>query len=504
MTKRWNLSQLFENAGLPQGLVRESDRAITAVTDNSRTVEAGSLFVATRGTTTDSHLFISDAIERGAAAVVVEQDIPAYKTAAVVRVPDSRDALGRLAHAFVGNPSRDMTVFGVTGTNGKTTTTYLLESILRAAGRNPGVIGTIEHRFGGKSVTAANTTPSAPQLAALFAEMRDAGADCVAMEVSSHALDQRRVSGIAFDGGILTNITQDHLDYHGTMEAYAGAKQLLFGDHLHRPGAGANAGGAVAAFNVDDDWGRRFAAAFDGRHFDFGMGEGAAFRATGVSFDSRGMQFRIDSPEGPLEIRTHLVGLFNVMNILGAAAACLGAGIPRGAVLEGISALRAVSGRFEKVDAGQPFLVLVDYSHTPDALERAISNARTLTRGRLITVFGCGGDRDNTKRPIMGRVAAQLSDLAIVTSDNPRTEDPERIASMVIDGVLSAGLSADRHEVILDRRAAIGRAIDLAARGDLVLIAGKGHEDYQILGTTKIHFDDREVAREFLGRKVRG
>ena len=496
------LSKLFHAAGIEVQLPEGRDPLIKAVSDNSRLVETGSLFVATRGSQTDSHLFISDAVERGVAAVVVERDTPDYDGVVVVRVDDSRDALGRLAHAYYGNPTADMLVFGVSGTNGKTTTTYLIESILTAAGYKPGVIGTIEARYNGKHFPAANTTPTALQLAALLADMKSAGVNAVAMEASSHAMDQRRISGIQFDCALLTNITQDHLDYHGTMEAYAEAKRLLYADHLLRPKTGSHRRPVpTAIFNSDDETGQAFAEAFPGAKVTFGLEAGADVHARDVTFKPSGVTFTVHTESGVFEVESRLLGMFNVQNILGALAAALAMGLPREQVLAGIRALENVRGRFEVVDAGQPFTVVVDYAHTPDALERIIINAREMTTGRVITVFGCGGDRDNSKRPIMGCTAATLSDLAIVTSDNPRTEDPVKIAAMVMDGVRQAGVAEERSRMILDRRSAIGDAISTAQAGDIVVIAGKGHEDYQILGTEKIHFDDVEVAREFLAAR---
>ena len=501
--KAMPLFKLFKAAGIEAQLPEGRDPLIKSVFDNSRLVETGSLFVATRGSQTDSHLFISDAVERGVAAVVVERDTPDYDGVVIIRVDDSRDALGRLAHAYYGNPTADMLVFGISGTNGKTTTTYLMESILTAAGYKPGVIGTIEARYDGKHFPAANTTPTALQLASLLADMKAAGVNAVAMEASSHAMDQRRISGIQFDCAVLTNVTQDHLDYHGTREAYAEAKRLLYADHLLRPKTGANRPVPTAIFNSDDETGRAFAEAFSGAKVTFGLEAGADVHARDVTFKPSGVSFTVDADNDSFEVESRLLGMFNVQNILGALAAALAMGLPREQALAGIRALENVRGRFEVVDAGQPFTVVVDYAHTPDALERIIQNAREMTTGRVITVFGCGGDRDNTKRPIMGRTAATLSDLAIVTSDNPRTEDPAKIAVMVVEGVRQAGVGEERSRMILDRRAAIGEAIATAAAGDIVVIAGKGHEDYQILGTEKIHFDDVEVAREFLAARGR-
>ncbi|MGI8908851.1 MAG: UDP-N-acetylmuramoyl-L-alanyl-D-glutamate--2,6-diaminopimelate ligase [Candidatus Sumerlaeaceae bacterium] len=496
--QRWKLSELFEQAGL-QLPPRSLNPAVKSITDDTRRIEPDCLFVATTGSKVDSHLFISDAVDKGAAAVLVERETPPYRGVDIVHVPDTRDALGRLAHAWHGNPSREMLVLGVTGTNGKTTTTFLLEAILRAAGYEPGVLGTIEYRFAGQRREAVNTTPTALQLAQLFAEMRDAGVTAVAMEVSSHAADQRRISGIEFDACLLTNITQDHLDYHGTMEAYAEAKKAIFFDYLLRRAGGTKKKGPAAAFNLDDTYAGRFAAEFPLTKITFAVDNPVAdLRATHIQMSQNESAFRVESAAGAADVQMHLVGMFNVQNALGAMALAQAVDIPQKAILKGLATLAAVPGRLEQVKAGQPFMVLVDYAHTPDALERVLVNARVMTQRKLIAVFGCGGDRDAGKRPIMGRAAAELADYVIVTNDNPRTEDPEKIADQVMEGVVTIGLPLEHVARILDRKSAIEHALALADEGDVVVIAGKGHEDYQILGHEKIHFDDREVAREFL------
>lgn len=501
---RWKLSELLEDAGLPALPKGVQNPIVTGVADDTRRIEPGNIFVATQGTTVDSHAFISDAVDRGAVAVVVEKPTPAYGDRPILQVADSRDALGRLVHSAAGNPSRRMLVVGVTGTNGKTTSTFLMEAILRAAGYDPGVIGTIEYRFGDVRREAANTTPTAVQLANLFAEMRDAGVNAVIMECSSHAADQRRISGIEFDGCIFTNLTQDHLDYHGTMEAYAAAKQLLFNDYLLRRSASPGKKPPAAAFNMDDPWGMRYATGFRGsRMINYGVEGTPDLKASDIEMSGSSTTFTAHYCGRELPVRTNLVGQFNVYNALGCMAVALALDLPEEAILAGLANLTAVPGRLEQVQAGQKFLVLVDYAHTPDALERVLVNSRKMTSGRLIVVFGCGGDRDNTKRPIMGKAAGELADYVVVTNDNPRTEDPELIADMIMEGVTDSGLQNGSVQRILDRRAAIEHALSQATEGDVVVIAGKGHEDYQILGHEKIHFDDREVAREFLQKAGR-
>jgi UDP-N-acetylmuramoyl-L-alanyl-D-glutamate--2,6-diaminopimelate ligase len=500
--QKLKLSELFEIAGV-RGEMSGGDPIVSGVAEDSRRVEAGQLFVATRGVKSDSHLFISDAVEAGAVAIVTEQPVSPYPGVAVVRVEDSRDALGRLAHAMVGNPSRDMLVLGVTGTNGKTTTTYVLESILTAAGFNVGVLGTIEYRFAGQRVEASNTTPSSSQLARMFAQMKEAGVNAVAMEVSSHASDQRRISGIDFDGCILTNITQDHLDYHGTMENYAAAKLKIFNDYLQRGGADKTKP-PVSVINIDDARVRGLRDEIPGQVRSVAIDHPADYQARDIRFDPDSTRFTVAMGNSMFDLKTHLVGLFNVSNVLGAVALSHSVGISLEAIRDGLAAIEVVPGRLETVREGQDFSVLVDYAHTPDALERVLINARKMTQNRLIVVFGCGGDRDPGKRPQMGRAAGDLADIVVVTSDNPRTEDPIRIVEDVMRGVEESRAEKHAVNVLPDRRAAIAYAIDVAQAGDVVVIAGKGHEDYQILGTEKIHFDDREQARNFLRNKSKG
>jgi len=492
---RFKFSELLELAGV-KGQLTGGDPIVEGVAEDSRRVEQGQVFVATRGVQVDSHLFISDAIEKGAVAVVTEQPVSSYPGVAICVVEDSRDALGRLAHAAENNPSQQMLVLGVTGTNGKTTTTYLLEAMLTAAGYNTGVLGTIEYRYAGQSVEASNTTPSSVQLARLFAEMRAAGVNAVAMEVSSHAADQRRISGIKFDGCIITNITQDHLDYHGTMENYAAAKKSIFTDYLQRYSVSGRP--PVSVLNIDDPTIAQWKSDIPGQVLTIGIDAPADYRATNIQFSANETRFRMELADAAVDFRTHLVGKYNVQNVLGAVALSHGVGLKLDDIRNGLDALEHVPGRLESVREGQDFLVLVDYAHTPDALERVLTNARGMTQGRLIVVFGCGGDRDPGKRPLMGKIAGELADYVVVTNDNPRTEDPAYIANGVMEGVRASGVATEKVVLELDRRAAIGKAIAAASAGDVVVIAGKGHEDYQILGREKIHFDDREEARAFL------
>ncbi len=475
-----------------------ADIDIAAIGHDSRAAAPASLFVCIRGFKQDGHAFIGDAVRRGAAAIVVEGDRAAASIpsgVAVVRVADTRLALARLAARFYGHPSRQLRLIGVTGTNGKTTTAYLVEAILRAAGHRVGLLGTIEYRCGATTFSGERTTPESSDLQRLLARMRDMGAWGAAMEVSSHSLVLHRVAACEFDVAVFTNLTQDHLDFHGTMERYAEAKARLFqslGRDRVKPGP------AAAVLNADDPWADFMAQRTQGRVTRFSLGPAADVAVRAAHFDLAGIRAAVTSPWGAFDVASALVGRHNLANILGAAAACLHLGVPCPVVQAGIANLRAVPGRFEKVEAGQPFGVVVDYAHTPDALERVLTFAREYTRGRLIVVFGCGGDRDRGKRPRMGEAAARLADAVFATSDNPRSEDPEAILTEIEMGLKKTFADAKGHATIPDRREAIGAALASARGGDLVVIAGKGHETYQILRDRTIPFDDRVVAREAL------
>ena len=475
---------------------------IGAVRGDSREVTAGDLFVAVRGRRSDGHAFVPQAIARGAAAVVVEHALPHVDVPQVI-VPSTAHALGALIGKAAGEPARRMTLVGITGTNGKTTTTYLVESILAAAGAHPGVIGTVSYRWGGQELPAPYTTPVPDVLHADFARMADAGCDHAVMEVSSAALEMGRLGGVGFAVAGFSNLTQDHLDVHGTMEAYRDAKALLFSQHLAPDG--------VAVINVDDPAGDHMAAAA-GTHRVLRVSCAIADAAVDlrpsqrdaeiavVAFSSTvaGITARIRTPRGELDVASHpLLGHYNVANIALAVGIGEALGLPHEVIARGIAALPGVPGRVQRVANDAGLDVLVDYAHTPDALDNVLRALRPLTRRRLICVFGCGGDRDPTKRPRMGAVVAALADLAVVTSDNPRTEDPQAILDMILPAVPSPFF------VDVDRRTAIRAAIAEAVPGDIVVIAGKGHEDYQILGTTKIHFDDREQAAAAIRERPR-
>jgi UDP-N-acetylmuramoyl-L-alanyl-D-glutamate--2,6-diaminopimelate ligase len=448
---------------------------------DSRRVEPGSLFFCVVGEKADGHEFAPRAVEEGAAALVVERELTELAVPQVV-VPDSRAAMAPLAARFWGDPTARLRVVGVTGTNGKTTTAFLVREILEAASYPCGLLGTVKQVVGGVEKEVVRTTPEAIELQATFRQMLEGGDEVCAMEVSSHAMSLHRADAIHFEVAIFTNLTQDHLDFHADMEDYFLAKRKLF-----------EAGPKTVIINVDDPYGRRLAEEFECITFS-AEGAGADYSAKDIEFDAGGARFTV----AEMRLRTGLPGHFNVANALGAFAAAEAMGIGGEIAAAGLAKASRVPGRFEPVDEGQGFAVLVDYAHTPDSLENVLRAARRLTKGRLISVFGAGGDRDRDKRPKMGRAGAELSDLTVITSDNPRSEDPEKIVAEVEAGAERAE-GAVELEVVVDRRRAIALALGRAAPGDTVVIAGKGHEQGQEFEDgRKIPFDDREVAREEL------
>jgi UDP-N-acetylmuramoyl-L-alanyl-D-glutamate--2,6-diaminopimelate ligase len=472
--------------------------AIEKVTDDSREAGPGVLFVAIPGVHADGHAFLPDAARRGCTVALVSNNCAAPAGMQLIRIAEPRRALPILAEYLAGQPSRAMAVFGITGTNGKTTTTYLLESIFRAAGWPAGVLGTIDYRWdsptGPVSIVANNTTPSPVVISNTLARMRADGVRGVAMEVSSHALDQFRADGIRFTAAGFTNLTQDHLDYHTTMDAYQSAKQRLFTELLGATG--------VAVLNNDDLIGRQFASACKAQHvvrYSL-MQSRADIFVRRILHRPPCMLMDIMAFGKPLRVETPMPGLYNAQNCLLAIGMTLGIGLPVEAIQAGVLNMTGAPGRFEFVHAGQPFPIIIDYAHTPDALLQLLLQARGFAHRKLITIFGCGGDRDPGKRPLMGEAAARLSDEIIVTNDNPRTENPDLIAAAIMEGVQRAPLAYTvKCELELDRRAAIRRAIGRADPKDAVVIAGKGHENYQIFGVTKTHFDDREEAAAAVG-----
>jgi UDP-N-acetylmuramoyl-L-alanyl-D-glutamate--2,6-diaminopimelate ligase len=470
------------NVLAPATVVNAAQVDVQELAYDSRAVVSGTLFFCVRGEHADGHAFAAEAIERGAVALVVESPVDAAVPQLVVA--DARVAMAAAAVEFYGQPSRELTVAGVTGTNGKTTTCFLLFAILAAAGRRPGLLGTIESRVGGERRPAMRTTPEAIDVQRTLREMLDAGDRSCAMEATSHGAQLGRLAGVRFSALAFTNLSRDHLDFHGTVAQYYEAKRSLFVNSEPPP----------AALNVDDAYGRRLAAELRSLGHEqvitFGFGEEADVRAGEVELSRDGAQLVASG----LAVRTPLLGRFNVDNVLAAVAVSRLLGLPDAAIVRGIEAVRGVPGRFEAVEEGQPFSVIVDYAHTPDSLETALRTARELAAGRVICVFGCGGDRDQGKRALMGDVAERDADVVIVTSDNPRSEDPVEIA-----GEITRDLETDV-EVELDRAVAIRNAIETARPGDVVLVAGKGHEQGQEAAGRTMPFDDREVAREALRR----
>jgi UDP-N-acetylmuramoyl-L-alanyl-D-glutamate--2,6-diaminopimelate ligase len=470
------------------------DQAVTAVTDDSRAAGSGSLFVAVKGERVDGHAFVKNAVQAGVGAVVAQAPVE-IGSLPFARVADSRKALGLIGSRFYGDPSGKMMTVGITGTNGKTTTTYVSKALLEGVGRRVGLIGTVAYQVGQETIPASHTTPGALELQRLLARMESAGLNTVVMEVSSHALALDRTAGCDYDVAVFTNLTQDHLDFHQTMEEYFQAKLRLFTEL----GRGRKSG-QRAIVNMDDPRGPQIRASCRVPVWGYAIAGKADLRAERVKLSMGSSIFHAATPAGTFPVESHLVGEHNVYNLLAAIGVALHAGATSDQIREAVGLVHNVPGRFERVMAGQDFTVIVDYAHTEDALLRLLSAAQSLRTGRVITVFGCGGDRDRGKRPKMGRVAVEYSDVVILTSDNPRTEDPAAILHDVEIGVREALQRRNRVEyhLIADRREAIATAVRLARRGDMVLIAGKGHEDYQIVGTKKFHFDDREVAREVI------
>jgi UDP-N-acetylmuramoyl-L-alanyl-D-glutamate--2,6-diaminopimelate ligase len=467
---------------------------VTGVACDSRTVKPGHVFVALKGLRVDGASFARQAIEGGAVAIVSEQPAPPDVHIPWVRVEDARLALALLAATFYRHPSAEMRVVGLTGTNGKTTTAYLIASIFDAADIPCGVLGTVGYRIGGELREATRTTPEAPDVQRLLREMVDRGCGASAMEVSSHALSLRRVDGTTFAAAVFTNLTRDHLDFHADMEAYFQAKRRLF-DMLPRD--------APSLVNLDDPRGAALAD-IAGRPVTYAINRPADITSGPLSFSLGGLSFDVRTPRGTVHVQSKLVGRPNVYNILAAVSTAIALGLPFDAIERGVQALDWVPGRFEVVSGPKDEVtVVVDYAHTDDALRNLLETARPLARGRLITVFGCGGDRDRTKRPLMGAVAGRLSDLVVITSDNPRSEDPSRIIEEIRRGIIPDPRreGGQRLLAIADRRAAIGKAIELARPGDLVLVAGKGHEKDQVIGDRVLPFDDVVVSREALVRR---
>jgi UDP-N-acetylmuramoyl-L-alanyl-D-glutamate--2,6-diaminopimelate ligase len=473
---------------------------IKNISHNSKKIGYDGLFVALKGSRANGHDYIPEAIASGATALIVEEDTPVEKDVPIIKVPDARVALAIVADCFYQHPSRKLTVIGITGTNGKTTISYLLESILKESGYHPGVIGTIEYRFGKQHHAAPHTTPNALDLQIIMKEMLDAKTSHLILEVSSHALEQHRVEAVNFDIAVFSNLSAEHLDYHGTMERYGKAKELLFTYYLNH----SSKEKTYAVINYDDPFGRILCTRTNAQLFRYGSTEGIELSVKDTTLTSDGLSFLVNTPQGELELNASLIGRFNIANILAAVGAALAQDIPLKSIRKGITQVRSIPGRLERIPNEIGLTILVDYAHTSDALEHVLTTLKDLHPRRLITVFGCGGDRDKTKRGPMGAAATSKSDLAIITSDNPRTEDPHDIIEQIKAGIdhsnttyydvhgLTDADQCNGYSIIADRRAAIRTAVNLTKPGDILLVAGKGHEDYQIIGNQRYHFSDRE------------
>ena len=487
------LQQLAEQ--LNARLSGDGSAIATDVTHDSRQAGEGTLFAAIKGATVDGHRFVDDVMRRGSVGIISEFDPPAEFSGAWLKVSDARQALAKAAAVINGNPSHQLDLVGITGTNGKTTTTYLCFALAEAAGKKGAMLTTVEYRIGEKSEEAVRTTPEASDTNRFLREAVDAGCTSAVMETSSQAIDLHRCDWLRFKVAVFTNLTRDHLDYHLTMENYYDAKKKLFDGRLgEKPGS--------SVINIDDEWGAKLAAelrAAGDRVVTFSQLDTADLSASNIEVSLiRGTSFDVSTPIGDVHITSPLVGKPHVYNMLAATATALELGHDLDSIVKGLSTCVGAPGRFERVPHEGDFAVVVDYAHTDDALLNTLKTATDLTDGRIITVFGCGGDRDRTKRKPMGEIAGEYSDLAIITSDNPRNEDPLKIIAEIEVGVKEKNL---KYEKIPDRREAIGRAVAEARSNDVVIIAGKGHENYQIIGSDKFHFDDREVAAEALARR---
>ncbi|MEA1960625.1 MAG: UDP-N-acetylmuramoyl-L-alanyl-D-glutamate--2,6-diaminopimelate ligase [Bacillota bacterium] len=464
-------------------------QSISGIAYDSRQVKDGYLFVCIPGLKTDGHLYVQQAIEKGATVILAEREVDVIPSVALLITEDCRSALPVLAARFYSSPSRDMKIVGVTGTNGKTTTTHLISEILERWGKRAGIIGTLYARFGDEERELGHTTPESLDIESFLDVVRENKGDYVVMEVSSHALDLGRVSQIHFNAAVFTNLTQDHLDYHVSMEHYKASKRKLFerlseGDHH------------FAVVNADDPYGSDFIKACTVPCYTYGLNEESDVCAMNVKTNLKGTSFKVRFNGEQFDINTKLIGLFSVYNALAAITYALAEGVEPIVIQQALAEVRGVAGRFEQVECGQDFTVVVDYAHTPDGLENILKTGRSIVENRMITVFGCGGDRDRTKRPKMGKIAGLYSDFSIVTSDNPRTEEPEFIIDEIIPGLEENERA--HYAKIIDRKEAIRHALNIARKGDLVIIAGKGHETYQLVQDQVLRFDDREAAREIL------
>ena len=460
----------------------EEDAEISSITYDSRKVESGSLFCCLVGLVSDGHTFAGQAVDKGAAALIVEHRLP-YNIPQLV-VEDSRKAMALAAACFYGHPEKEMLMLGVTGTNGKTSTTYMVKSIAEQAGKKVGLIGTIQNMIGDEVIETGRTTPESADLFALLRQMADEKVDLVIMEVSSHALVQDRVYGIQYQVALFTNLTQDHLDYHKTFDNYLSAKKLLFSQC------------DVAVINHDDPHAEKIMEGLECPIYTTGIHTPASYNASEIDIQTSGVRFLLRTPKGESLIRLHISGLFSIYNAMGAAAMMQQAGFSLEQIVSGLEALKGVAGRLQAVNTnGKPFSVYVDYAHTPDALENVLTTVRAFAKARVLSLFGCGGDRDRAKRPLMGEIGGRHSDYVIITSDNPRAEEPESIVKAIEEGVKKSGAP---YTVIVNRREAIAYALSILEENDILVIAGKGHENYQEINGVKHHFDDKEIVEELL------
>jgi UDP-N-acetylmuramoyl-L-alanyl-D-glutamate--2,6-diaminopimelate ligase len=457
---------------------------IKSIEYDSRKVCAGALFFCICGYKTDGHNYAASAVENGASALVVTRKLDLNVPQVLVR--DDREAMAYIAREFYGRPDERLRMVGITGTNGKTTSTYMIKSVLEGCGIKTGLIGTITNMIGSRELPTEHTTPESPDLFALLSRMAEEGCEAVVMEVSSHSLELKRVSGITYDCAVFTNLTQDHLDFHGSFENYMAAKRKLF------------AASKRAAVNIDDDAAHYMTQGLDIETLKFGITEKAQVSARNIEITTKGVTYDLVTPKGALPVRLRIPGIFSVYNSLGSAAACINLGIGLGAIKAGLEAMPSVAGRFEVLETGErPFTIILDYAHTPDGLENTLKTVREFARGRIITVFGCGGDRDKGKRPQMGEIAGRLSTFAIITSDNPRTEDPMEIIRAIETGMKTTGCE---YVCIENRREAIRYAIENALPEDVIVLAGKGHETYQEINGVRYPFDEKIVVKELLGK----
>ncbi len=473
------LSEIAHELGVS---VTGGDVEITSVTYDSRKVVPGSLFCCLVGLVSDGHTFAGQAVDKGACALIVERALPVDVPQLIVH--DGRKAMALAAACFYGHPEREMTMLGVTGTNGKTSTTYMVKSIAEHVGKKVGLIGTIQNMIGDEVIETGHTTPESADLFALLRRMADEGVDLVVMEVSSHALAQDRVYGIRYHIALFTNLTQDHLDYHKTFENYLSAKKQLFSQC------------DVAIINHDDPYAERIMDGLSCPIYTIGIHTPASYNASNIDIRTFGVRFHLRTPRGECSVSLHISGLFSIYNAMGAAAMMQQADFSLKDIVAGLEGLSGVAGRLQSVDTGEhPFSVYVDYAHTPDALENVLTTVHAFAKARVLVLFGCGGDRDRAKRPLMGEIGGRHADYVIVTSDNPRSEDPEAIVRTIEDGVKKSGTP---YTVIVNRKEAIEHALSLLEPDDILVIAGKGHENYQEINGVKYHFDDKEIVEELL------